>query len=538
MVNCKRSHNSKAPEEIKYLGKVFLGPASIYHSTQNTPAVTLQTFTTRFRRLVKNGVICDSNIDEALYLDVVTFRAKYSSRKTYVELDGEKVNLQLLYETYYSGGYASYATFRTRCLSLRTKNHLSMQSVMDALKFDSAQWRTWYGGGRRRAFVYNGEEFPEQAGRSFSSISSFLDAIGRLDERPLIWARLKSGWNLDDALAIPVALASKRNGTIYKITRIKSGQVYVGLTVTTVEQRWAIHIRRALTGSKTRLAAAIRDDGKDGFKVSILEEEISDTAVLAQRERFWAEQLNAYGEMGLNMAPAGGLGGAKGNTITIDGEKFRSMAEAAEVMAKRTGIASHVIIKRLKMGVALPRASEVRVHSKHPDAGSNLYRRWLGLLKRHPNSVVERWVLSYDAYKTDISPVPDQMELIRIEDKQPWGPRNVRWVSIQEKMEKTHGRKLVVNGITYPSLKAVSDAYGIGVSTLQDRIGRQGMSIDEAVQNGLGPTSYKRDDASISVDGLTFRSKRQAILHLSRSRGWSEDKAKYRFSIGDFEPNN
>lgn len=534
MVNRKRAHNSKAPEEIRYRGKLFFGPASIYHSVPATPPVTLQTFTTRFRRLVKNGMINDSNIDEALSADAASFRAKYGSRKTYVELDGKTVDLQIIYQTYCRGCDIPYANFRTRCLALREKNLLSMKSVMDAMKFDPAQWRTWYGGGRRRAFVYNGEEFPEQAGRSFRSISSFLDAIGRHSERPLIWARLKSGWNLDDALVIPVAYESKRSGTIYQITRINTGQVYVGLTVTTVEQRWGIHIRRALKGSKTRLAAAIRDDGKESFKVSILEEGISDTAVLAQRERFWADQLNTYGEMGLNMAPAGGLGGARGNTTTIDGEKFRSMKEAAEVIAKRTGIASHVVLKRLSSGLPLPQASEVRTHSKHPEAGSNLFRRWLGLLKRHPKAVVERWVLSYDAYKADVSPVPEKMELIRVDDKLPWGPGNVRWVTNQEKMERTHGKALIVNGITYPTLKAVSEAYGIGVSTLRDRIDRQGMSIDRAVQTGLGATSYKRDDASIFVDGLAFRSKRQAILHLSRTRGWSEDRAKYRLSIGDF----
>lgn len=536
MLNRRRAHNSKAPEVINYRGKVFLGPTSIYQSTQNTPAVSLQTFSTRFSRLAMNGMINDSNIDEALYLDVDAFRAKYSCRKTYVDLDGKRVNLQNIYETHSSDDDVSYENFRKRCLALREKNLLSMQSVMDALKFDPAQWRTWYGGGKRRAFVYNGEEYPEQAGRSFRSISSFLDAIGRHDERPLIWSRLKSGWNFDDALAIPIAHESKRSGTIYKITRIKTGQVYVGLTVTTVEQRWAIHIRRALSGSRTKLAAAIRDDGKDGFTVSILEEGISDTTVLSQRERFWAEQLHAYGEMGLNTAPAGGLGGPRGSTTIIDGEKFRSMNEASEIIAERTGIASHAVLKRLKKGIPIPCASEVRVHSKHPEAGSNLFRRWLGLLKRHPKAVDERWVLSYDAFKVDVSPVPERMELIRLDDKLSWGPGNVRWVSTQEKIERIHGKELFVKGITYPTLKAVSDVYGIGVSTLQDRIRRQGMSIDEAVQKGLGVTSYKRDDALISVDGLTFRSKRQAILHLSRIRGWSEDKAKYRFSIGDFEP--
>lgn len=530
----KRAHNSKAPQEIRYLEKVFTGPADIYRHGQPVPLVSLETFIARFRRLVANGLLDESNIEEALSLDVEAFRIKFGSRRTYVEIDGKEVNLQSLYDRHCSIAVIPYSNFRTRCLALREKKLLAMSSVMDALKFDAPRWRTWYGGGRRRAFTYYGEEFPEHVGKSFRSISSFLDAIGRYDDRPLIWARLKSGWNLDDALTIPVAYESKRTGSIYKLTRIKTGQIYVGLTVTTVDQRWAIHIRRAMTGTKTRLAAAIREDGPEGFNVTILEDGISDTDLLARRECFWAEQLDAYGEAGLNTAPAGSLGGPRGNSITINGEIFRSMVEAAEVLAQRTGIASHVALTRLNKGLPLPKAHEVRTHSKHPDAGTNLFRRWLGLLKRHSGAIAERWVLSYDAYKADVSPVPEQMELVRIDSDLPWGPGNVQWVSNQVKMERNHGKSVVINGIAFPTLRTAAEAYGIGVSTLNDRIHRQGMSIDEAVRAPLGVTSYKCEEILIVVDGLRFRSKRQAILHLSRSRGWSVDKAKYRFAVGNF----
>lgn len=534
MHSSKRAHNSKAPKEIKYHDIVFTGPVSIYHFALPVPLVSLQTFTTRFRRLVERGSISESSIDEALWLDVATFRAKYSLRRTYIELDGVKVNLRTVYEKHCSIAPVPYLNFRTRCLALQDKSLLSMSSLMDALKFESPQWRTWYGGGRRRAFTYNGEDYPQHAGKDFRSISSFLDELGRHDDRPLIWARLKAGWNLDDALTIPVAYESKRTGSIYQLTRRSNSQVYVGLTVTTVDQRWAIHVRRAVRGSKTRLAAAIREDGQDGFQVSILEGGITDMALLAQRERFWAEHLDAYGELGLNTALAGGLGSPRGIPITISGETFRSIAEAAGLLAQRTGIALHVVQQRLGKGLPLPVASEVRTHSKHPDAGSNLFRRWLGLLKRHSGGVVEQWVLSYDAYKADVSPVPEQMELIRINDDLLWGPGNVQWISNQKKMERTHGKTVIVNGITYPTLNAVAKAHGLGVSTLKDRIHRQGISINEAVRTVLGATSYKREEVPIVVDNLTFRSKRQAILHLSMSRGWSEDRAKYRFSIGAF----
>lgn len=529
----RRPHNSKAPKEIWYLDRVFSGPTSIYRHGQPSPVVPLVTFTTRFRQLVKNGLVNDSSISEALSLDAESYRIKYGSRKTYVELDGIQICLRSFYDQYCGNAVVPYSNFRTRCLALHEKCLLSKDSAIEALTFDSSRWRTWYGGGRYRTFVYSGEEFPEHIGKSFRSISSFLDFIGRHGDRSLIWARLKLGWNLDDALSIAVAHESKRTGSIYKLTRIRTGQIYIGLTVTTVEQRWAIHIRRAMKGSKTRLASAIREDGPDGFSVTVLEDGIFDMDLLARRECFWAEQLNVYGEKGLNTAPAGGLGGPRGHNINIDGETFRSALEAAEVLAERAGIASHVVLSRLNKGLPLPKASEVRIHSKHPDAGTNLFRRWLGLLKRHRESIVESWIHSYDAYKADISPVPEQMELVRINADSPWGPGNIQWVSTKEKIERSHGKSVIVNGQTYPTIKAVAEAHGIGVSTLKDRIGRQGLSIDEAVRTSLGVTSYRCQEVPIIVDGLQFRSKRQAILHLSESRGWSEDKAKYRFSLGE-----
>jgi hypothetical protein len=338
---------------------------------------------------------------------------------------------------------------------------------------------------------------------------------------------------LDDALAIPVAFASHRAGSIYRIVRRKTSAVYVGLTITSVEQRWAFHIRRANGGSTTKLHAAIREDGADGFDIDVLEAGITDPNLLPAREAAWVERLGALGPNGLNTAKPGGLGSPGGKAIRYGDETFRSIEEAADVLSARHGIARHVVRVRLQKGLPLPEPDRVRRHSRHPEAGSNLFRRWLGMRKRHAGAVVAGWA-DYDQFKADVSPVPADMELVRKRPHEPWGPDNVEWVSTQTKMEKLHGKELTVHGVVYPSLNAVAKAHGIGISTLKNRVTQQGMSVEQAIALPLAVTSFKSADAPIMVDGKQFRSKRRAILYIAETRGLTEHQAKYRLSTGAY----
>ncbi len=295
-----------------------------------------------------------------------------------------------------------------------------------------------------------------------------------------------------------------------------------------------MHVRSARRGVKTRLAHAIRLDGESGFDFEVLEEGIADMQVLAERERFWAEHAGAFGEHGLNKAKAGGLGGPRGLAVVVGGDRFRSKKEASEVLGLRLGIAPSVILSRINQGRSLPAPASVRRHSKHPDAGTSMFRRWLALLKRYPNGVVKRWLESYDNFKSDIQPVPPQTELVRINKEYAWGPDNFKWVTKQHKIEMDHGVAVVIHGVSFPSMTAAASAHGMPVSTLKDRIRRQRLPLGVAIERPLGATSYRSNKGAIKVDGFDFRSKRQAILHIARTRGWSEDKAKYRFTIGDY----
>lgn len=462
----KRAHNSKYQSAIWYRGKLFTCASEIYRYGHPDSTVSLATFRTRFGKLAAKGLINDLNIEEAMTLDPKSYHAKHGTRKTIIKIDGKEVCLQTFYENNQDIAAVTYPNFRLRCTHLGDRDSISLSLAMDALMFDKRKWHLWHGGGRYREFTYSGELYPELKGRKFRSISAFLDEINRHDEINLVWSRINYGWTLDRALSIPPAHKSCRTGSIYKIFRLKNGQIYIGLTKNSVDTRWNFHIWNAAKGAKSQLAIAIREDGVNGFEITTLETGIP-MENLAMRESYWAEFFDAFGEHGLNKAPTGGLGSPRGHRIIINGEEFSSKKEAAYVISKRNGIAPYVVLSRLNSGKPIPEASDVRTHSKHPDAGSNLFRRWLGLLKRHPKNVTESWMQNYDSFKADVSPVPEKMELVRINKELPWGKGNTEWVSNQEKMERNHGKPVTYEGRQFPTLAAAAKAHGISTYLLK-----------------------------------------------------------------------
>ena len=526
--------NAKLPNSIRYGGIDHVGPGGIYRSATRQPAVSLGTFSTRIRRLLECNDISDKNVEESLWLSTTDFKRKYGTRRTLVEIDGHLTDLMGYYIARSTQTAVRYSNFWHRVTALNKTGRLTDSTLAHALTLPAATWRSFYGGGRRKVFIYGGGEYPDQVGKPFHSVAAFMRTVERYDDRALIWSRLKAGWDLDDALTVPVAFASYRDGSIYRITRRKTGAVYVGLTVNSVVQRWVFHMRAAAGGATSKLHVAIREDCPGGFDIDVLEDGIKDPTLLAAREAYWVERLGGLGPNGLNSAKAGGLGGPRGKPIDYQGRTFRSLEEAVEVLSKEHGLARHVTRTRVKKDSPLPQPDQVRQHSKHPDAGSNLFRRWRALLKRHAKAVSDEWTMDYDKFKIDVSPVPADMQLVRKRPAEPWGQGNVEWVSIQTKVERVHGKGLVVHGVAYPSITAVANAHGIAVSTLKFRVNQKGMTVEQAIVAPLGPTSFGRANQPIMVDGREFSSKRSAILYIAKSRGITEHQAKYRLSAGTY----
>lgn len=101
-------------------------------------------------------------------------------------------------------------------------------------------------------------------------------------------------------------------GQIYKITNIINNKIYIGQTTRTAEIRWKEH-KKNIQALKHRLPLykAMDKYGIDSFVIEVLEE--CDDELLNEREIYWIQKLNSFGEQGYNCT----IGG-QGNTIRHD----------------------------------------------------------------------------------------------------------------------------------------------------------------------------------------------------------------------------
>ena len=83
-------------------------------------------------------------------------------------------------------------------------------------------------------------------------------------------------------------------GFIYKITNDINQKVYIGKTLTSLEQRWQEHRRDAYKerNEKRPLYDAIRKYGEQHFSIELVEE--CDVAILSNREIYWIEEYHSF----------------------------------------------------------------------------------------------------------------------------------------------------------------------------------------------------------------------------------------------------
>lgn len=95
-------------------------------------------------------------------------------------------------------------------------------------------------------------------------------------------------------------------GYIYVITNQVNGKQYVGKTVGTIEKRFKEHCRdsRKERCEKRPLYNAMNKYGTENFQVSELEF-VEDNTLLSNRETFWINKLQTYGNKGYNATKGG-----------------------------------------------------------------------------------------------------------------------------------------------------------------------------------------------------------------------------------------
>lgn len=445
-------------------------------------------------------------------------------RKTYVNINGKRFCLNDFYNSY-DGNKVSYNVFRQRVRHRECTESL----LIDAISLTKSQWISFYGGGRRKKFTYTGNIYQNYKGETFPSLSAFLHKIGKYDKYQLIKSRLQRGWSIDKS--IQEYARDDSYGLIYAIKCKVNKLIYIGQTIKSAEERFTEH-KKAWEASKDRdenntrlLFQAFTSFGIDNFYIEVLEDNIKNQE-LTTRENYWINKYDALGANGLNMITGVNSSASYGVPIDYCGTKYSSIKSAVRcIMKERPDLPEYVIEKRIRRNAPLPK--KARIHSKHPESGSNLWRMWLSLVRK--NIVCPAWAIKengegYENFKNDMGYPPTQdHKLIRINKELPFSPKNCQWVTAKEERQTFCGKTISAFGKNFATLTELANQYNIPLSTLSYRLDI-GLSPEEAVaQEG------KTRAQPIEYDGIYFHSKSDFFRYISQKYNISFGQAKDRY---------
>lgn len=155
---------------------------------------------------------------------------------------------------------------------------------------------------------------------------------------------------------IPDLKFTPKTGWVYCITDLVSGKKYVGQTVSTIYDRWKMHVGHARSGYKTGglYLAILNATSRDQFTLEVLEE--VEREELSKREQHWINTLNTLHPNGYNRTSKGKIVSLESrlkmrnaqrliygravrlkNTETGEEKAFESCAAAEEYIGAKRG---------------------------------------------------------------------------------------------------------------------------------------------------------------------------------------------------------
>ena len=114
---------------------------------------------------------------------------------------------------------------------------------------------------------------------------------------------------------------------LYVVTNIVNGKAYVGLTITSLDQRLKQHFAAARSGRKSAFANAINKYGGQAFRIDLIRSDAKTYEELQAQEVLEIAERDAI-RSGYNTAKGGSIGTSK--EIAVDGKLYQSYAGAAE----------------------------------------------------------------------------------------------------------------------------------------------------------------------------------------------------------------
>ncbi len=204
---------------------------------------------------------------------------------------------------------------------------------------------------------------------------------------------------------------------LYLVTNILNGKVYVGLTISSLEQRLKQHFASARRGRKSAFSNALRKYGEAAFKIELIKSDARTYDELQQQEVLEIERRDCI-RNGYNTAKGGSIGTSK--SLTVAGKVYPSYAMAA---------------------------------------------------------------IAYS-----IDPTVFALRVGRLK----WTPEEAAGLVPRDKYGVSE--EVMVEGKTYPNLRAAAHAYGVVYGTAWDRYRKKGWTIEQSL--GVQPSPSKARKAS------------------------------------------
>lgn len=145
-------------------------------------------------------------------------------------------------------------------------------------------------------------QLDETSKKDLAVINSFRSEISKIDLLDKLLYDIYVKKPVDEM--VKRVLSGRAPSGIYKITRLKTGEIYIGKS-TDVKARWQQHTKSAFhcgTISHSILHTTIEKDGVDQFTFELIEEVPKDK--LSEREKYWIEFYDSK-NYGLNEKAGG-----------------------------------------------------------------------------------------------------------------------------------------------------------------------------------------------------------------------------------------
>ena len=252
--------------------------------------------------------------------------------------------------------------------------------------------------------------------------------------------RLAEGMNSQEALFTPPKFGYD-NGVIYAITNLINGKQYVGLTTTSLEERWDRHLEQVSRKEASLIHKAITLFGEENFTLEQIAH-ASSIKELRVKERELIQTLNTLTPNGYNVTLGGEVGGAPGKITKIPGDPtlYPSMKAAAQALARREGIGEDAAEWRIRKG-------RIDVKKPHGMSKTRIYRYWDWLVHQLANpksndyngsSICSHWKEFANFYEDISEEYKEGLRLKMINPNLPYSKDNCAWVTISD-LHQTHG---------------------------------------------------------------------------------------------------